>query len=151
LIEKAQEGIDRDKAAELERKMRKAEFTFEDFLDQMEQVKKLGPLDQLLDMLPGAAKMKGMKDMQVDEKRMGRVEAIVKAMTTQEKRNPEILNASRRKRIADGSGNSIQEVNRLIKQFDDMKKMMKQFSGMMGGNAGKKMKKKFGSGMKFPF
>ena len=151
LIEKAQEGIDRDKAAELERKMRKAEFTFEDFLDQMEQVKKLGPLDQLLDMLPGAAKMKGMKDMQVDEKRMGRVEAIVKAMTTQEKRNPEILNAIRRKRIAEGSGNSIQEVNRLIKQFDDMKKMMKQFSGMMGGNAGKKMKKKFGSGMKFPF
>lgn len=151
LIEKAQEGIDRDKAAELERKMRKAEFTFEDFLDQMEQVKKLGPLDQLLDMLPGAAKMKGMKDMQVDEKRMGRVEAIVKSMTTQEKRNPDLLNASRRKRIAEGSGNSIQEVNRLIKQFDDMKKMMKQFSGMMGGNAGKKMKKKFGSGMKFPF
>jgi signal recognition particle subunit SRP54 len=151
LIEKAQEGIDREKAAELERKMRKAEFTFEDFLDQMEQVKKLGPLDQLLDMLPGAAKMKGMKDMQVDEKRMGRVEAIVKSMTTEEKRNPEIINASRRKRIADGSGNSIQEVNRLIKQFEDMRKMMKQFSGMMGGNMGKKMKKKFGSGMKFPF
>lgn len=151
LIEKAHESIDRDKAAELERKMRKAEFTFEDFLDQMEQVKKLGPLDQLLDMLPGANKIKGLKDAQVDEGRMARVEAIVKSMTTEEKRNPDLLNASRRKRIAAGSGNSIQEVNRLIKQFEDMQKMMKQFSGMMGGGNMKKMMKKMGGGMKFPF
>jgi signal recognition particle subunit SRP54 len=151
LIEKAHESIDRDKAAELERKMRKAEFTFEDFLDQMEQVKKLGPLDQLLDMLPGANKIKGLKDAQVDERRMARVEAIVKSMTTEEKRNPDLLNASRRKRIAAGSGNSIQEVNRLIKQFEDMQKMMKQFSGMMGGGNMKKMMKKMGGGMKFPF
>lgn len=151
LIEKAHEGIDRDKAAELERKMRKAEFTFEDFLDQMEQVKKLGPLDQILDMLPGANKIKGLKDAQVDERRMARVEAIVKSMTTEEKRNPDLINASRRKRIAAGSGNSIQEVNRLIKQFEDMKKMMKQFSGMMGGGNMKKMMKKMGGGMKFPF
>ena len=89
-----------DKAKEMERKMRNAEFTFEDFLDQMEQVKKMGPLDQILDMLPGANKIKGMKDMKVDEKQMARVEAIVKSMTTEEKRKPELLNANRRKRIA---------------------------------------------------
>ena len=105
LIEKAQAGIDMEKAKEMERKMRNAEFTFEDFLEQMEQVKKMGPLDQILDMLPGANKIKGMKDMKVDEKQMARVEAIVKSMTTEEKRKPELLNASRRKRIAAGSGN----------------------------------------------
>lgn len=157
LIEKAQANIDADKAAEMERKMRNAEFTFEDFLEQMEQVKKLGPLDQLLDMLPGANKMKGMKDMKVDDKQMGRVVAIVKSMTTEEKRKPELLNASRRKRIAAGSGTSIQDVNRLIKQFDDMRKMMKQFSSMMGPGGPKGMKNlknklgKGGGGFKFPF
>ncbi|GFZ83699.1 signal recognition particle protein [Paenibacillus marchantiophytorum] len=150
LIEKAQAGIDMDKAKEMERKMRNAEFTFEDFLDQMEQVKKMGPLDQILDMLPGANKIKGMKDMKVDDKQMARVEAIVKSMTTEEKRKPELLNANRRKRIAMGSGNSVQEVNRFIKQFDDMRKMMKQFSGMMGPKGGKGMKK-LGKGFKFPF
>jgi signal recognition particle subunit SRP54 len=147
LIEKAQANIDAERAAELERKMRRAEFTFEDFLEQMEQIKKMGPLDQLLDMIPGMGKMKGFK---VDEKQMARVEAIVKSMTREEKQKPEILNASRRRRIAEGSGTSIQDVNRLIKQFEDMKKMMKQFSSMMGGG-GKKMKKKFGKGMRFPF
>ena len=150
LIEKAQAGIDMDKAKEMERKMRNAEFTFEDFLEQMEQVKKMGPLDQILDMLPGANKIKGMKDMKVDEKQMARVEAIVKSMTTEEKRKPEMLNANRRKRIAAGSGNSVQEVNRFIKQFDDMRKMMKQFSGMMGPKGAKGMKK-LGKGFKFPF
>ncbi|SDM96875.1 signal recognition particle subunit FFH/SRP54 (srp54) [Paenibacillus sp. yr247] len=150
LIEKAQAGIDMDKAKEMERKMRNAEFTFEDFLDQMEQVKKMGPLDQILEMLPGANKIKGMKDMKVDDKQMARVEAIVKSMTTEEKRKPELLNANRRKRIALGSGNSVQEVNRFIKQFDDMRKMMKQFSGMMGPKGAKGMKK-LGKGFKFPF
>ncbi|NOV03197.1 signal recognition particle protein [Paenibacillus planticolens] len=150
LIEKAQAGIDMDKAKEMERKMRNAEFTFEDFLDQMEQVKKMGPLDQILEMLPGANKIKGMKDMKVDDKQMARVEAIVKSMTKEEKRKPELLNASRRKRIALGSGNSVQEVNRFIKQFDDMRKMMKQFSGMMGPKGAKGMKK-LGKGFKFPF
>lgn len=149
LIEKAQAGIDADKAAEMERKMRTAEFTFEDFLEQMEQVKQMGPLDQVLDMMPGMGKMKGLKNLNVDEKQMGRVEAIIKSMTTDEKRKPEIINASRRKRIAAGSGTSIQDVNRLIKQFEDMKKMMKQFSGMMGG--GGKRKGKLGKGMRFPF
>ncbi|RKN86546.1 signal recognition particle protein [Paenibacillus ginsengarvi] len=155
LIEKAQSSIDAEKAAEMERKMRNAEFTFEDFLEQMEQVKKLGPIDQLLDMLPGANKMKGMKDLKVDDKQMGRVVAIVKSMTKEEKLKPELLNASRRKRIAAGSGTTIQDVNRLIKQFDDMRKMMKQFSSMMGPGGPKGMKnlKKMGKGggFKFPF
>jgi signal recognition particle subunit SRP54 len=153
LIEKAQENIDADKAKELELKMRNNEFTFEDFLEQLEQVKKLGPLDQLLDMMPGMNKIKGAKDLKVDDKQMARTVAIVKSMTTQEKRKPEILNASRRKRLALGSGTTVQEVNRLIKQFDDMRKMMKQFSGMMGpGSKGMKgLKGKLGKGMKFPF
>lgn len=154
LIEKAQAGIDADKAKEMERKLRTAEFTFDDFLDQMEQVKKLGPLDQILDMLPGANKIKGMKDLKVDDKQMARVAAIVKSMTKEERANPDILSPSRRKRLAAGSGNSIQDVNRFIKQFEDMRKMMKQFSSMMGPKGNKMMKNlkgKMGKGMKFPF
>lgn len=152
LIEKAQAGIDTEKAKEMERKMRNAEFTFEDFLEQMEQVKKLGPLDQLLDMLPGAGKIKGMKDLKVDDKQMARVEAIVKSMTKEEKQKPELINTSRKKRIALGSGNSVQDVNRFIKQFEDMRKMMKQFSGMMGPKGMKSLKKMGkGKGFKFPF
>ncbi|WP_138751614.1 signal recognition particle protein [Paenibacillus sinopodophylli] len=152
LIEKAQMNIDADKAKEMERKMRTAEFTFDDFLEQMEQVRNLGPLDQIMDMLPGMNKMKGMKDMKVDEKQIGRVEAIVRSMTKEEKQKPELLNHSRRKRVAAGSGTSIVEVNRLIKQFDDMKKMMKQFSSMMGPKGGKKgLKGLLGKNMKFPF
>jgi len=151
LIEKAQAAIDAEKAAEMERKMRRAEFTFEDFLEQMEQVKKLGPLDQLLDMLPGAQKIKGMQNFKVDERQMARVIAIVQSMTKEEKRKPEILNASRRKRIAAGSGTTIQDVNRLIKQFEDMRKMMKQMSSMMGPKGPKGFKSRFGKGFKFPF
>ncbi|MNI57971.1 Signal recognition particle protein [compost metagenome] len=155
LIEKAQSSIDAEKAKEMERKMRNAEFTFEDFLEQMEQVKKLGPLDQIMDMLPGMGKMKQMKDIKVDEKQMGRVEAIVYSMTTQEKQNPDLINHSRRKRIAAGSGTSLADVNRLIKQFDEMRRMMKQFSDMMGpkGKGNKMMKQlgKAGKGMRFPF
>ncbi|MCS7459506.1 signal recognition particle protein [Paenibacillus doosanensis] len=154
LIEKAQAGIDAEKAKEMERKMRTAEFTFDDFLDQMEQVKKLGPLDQILDMLPGANKMKGMKDLKVDDKQMARIAAIVKSMTKEERANPDMLSPSRRKRLAAGSGNSVQDVNRFIKQFDDMRKMMKQFSSMMGPKgpkALKGLKGKLGKGMKFPF
>ncbi|WP_010501098.1 signal recognition particle protein [Paenibacillus elgii] len=153
LIEKAQASIDADKAKEMERKLRTAEFTFDDFLEQMEQVKKLGPLDQLLDMLPGAGKIKGMKDVKVDDKQMSRVAAIVKSMTKEERQNPDLLSTSRRKRLAAGSGNSVQDVNRFIKQFEDMRKMMKQFSGMMGPKGAKQLKnlKKLGRGMKFPF
>ncbi|MFX3631350.1 MAG: signal recognition particle protein [Candidatus Pristimantibacillus sp.] len=155
LIEKAQANIDTEKAAEMERKMRNAEFTFDDFLEQMAQVRNLGPIDQLMDMLPGMNKMKGLKDMKVDEKQIDRVEAIVRSMTKEEKSKPEIMNHSRRKRIATGSGTSVAEVNRLIKQFDDMRKMMKQFSSMMGPKGpkgGKKgLKGLLGKNMKFPF
>ncbi|SMF81354.1 signal recognition particle subunit FFH/SRP54 (srp54) [Paenibacillus uliginis N3/975] len=156
LIEKAQSNIDADKAKEMERKMRNAEFTFEDFLEQMEQVKKLGPLDQLMDMIPGMGKMKQTKDLKVDEKQMGRIEAIVHSMTTEEKQQPDIINHNRRKRIATGSGTSLAEVNRLIKQFDEMRRMMKQFSDMMGPKGGKnkamkQLKGLTGKGMKFPF
>ncbi len=143
LIEKAQEAVDEEKARELQKKIRKAEFTFEDFLDQMEQLKKMGPLEDILGMLPGANKVKGLKDIKVDDKQLGRVEAIVRSMTKHEKQHPEILNASRRRRIATGSGTTIQDVNRLLKQFEDMKKMMKQFSTMKKGKKNK--------GFKFPF
>ncbi|MCD8502738.1 MAG: signal recognition particle protein [Bacillaceae bacterium] len=132
LIEKAQANVDEQKARELERKMRTADITFDDFLDQLAQVRSMGPLDELLNMMPGAGKMKGLKNVQVDEKQIGRIEAIVRSMTKEEKVNPAVLNGSRRKRIAKGSGTSIQDVNRLIKQFDEMKKMMKQMSGMTG-------------------
>ncbi|WP_416150976.1 signal recognition particle protein [Salipaludibacillus sp. HK11] len=148
LIEKAQTNVDEDKAKELERKMRTNELTFDDFLEQLSQVRDMGPLDELLDMMPGAGKMKGLKNVQMDEKQIGHIEAIVKSMTKREREEPSVLNASRRKRIAKGSGTSIQEVNRLIKQFDEMKKMMKQMSGMQKG----KGKKKGGlGGMNFPF
>lgn len=153
LIEKAQEGIDADKAKEMERKMRNAEFTFEDFLEQMEQVKKMGPLDQILEMLPGAGKMKGLQNVKVDEKQIDRVQAIVRSMTKQEKQKPEVINASRRQRIAKGSGTTVADVNRLLKQFEEMRKMMKQFSSMMGpkGMKGLKgLKGKMG-GRRFPF
>ncbi len=143
LIEKAQANVDEDKAKELEQKMRTMSFTFDDFLEQLGQVKQMGPLDELLKMMPGANKMKGLDKVQVDDKQISHVEAIIQSMTKDEKIHPETINASRRKRIAKGSGTSIQEVNRLLKQFEDMKKMMKQMSGMQG-----KGKKK---GMKFPF
>lgn len=157
LIEKAQSNIDAEKAKEMERKMRNAEFTFDDFLEQMEQVKKLGPIDQIMDMIPGMGKLKQVKDLKVDEKQMGRIEAIVFSMTKEEKQNPDIINHNRRKRIAAGSGTSLAEVNRLIKQFDEMRRMMKQFSDMMGpkGPKGKALKQLKGlagkGGLRFPF
>ncbi|AMA52287.1 MULTISPECIES: signal recognition particle protein [Bacillus] len=142
LIEKAQASVDEDKAKELEQKMRTMSFTLDDFLEQLGQVRNMGPLDELLQMMPGAGKMKGLKNIQVDEKQLNHVEAIIKSMTVLEKEQPDIINASRRKRIAKGSGTSVQEVNRLLKQFDEMKKMMKQMTNMSKG------KKK---GFKLPF
>ncbi|MBM6618473.1 signal recognition particle protein [Bacillus suaedaesalsae] len=143
LIEKAQASVDEEKAKELEQKMRTMSFTLDDFLDQLAQVRSMGPLDELLGMMPGANKIKGLKDMKVDEKQISHVEAIIKSMTKKEKVQPEIINASRKKRIAKGSGTSVQEVNRLLKQFEDMKKMMKQMTNMQKG------KKK--GGFKLPF
>ncbi|AMX84065.1 signal recognition particle [Geobacillus subterraneus] len=142
LIEKAQAAVDEEKAKELEQKMRTATFTLDDFLDQLGQVRKLGPLDEILKMLPGANKIKGLDSIQVDEKQIARVEAIIRSMTKEEKMHPEIINGSRKKRIAKGSGTTVQEVNRLLKQFDDMKKMMKMMTNMPKG------KKK---GFRFPF
>jgi signal recognition particle subunit SRP54 len=126
LVEKAQQTVDLEKAQKLEKKLRKAEFTFEDFLDQLKQVKKMGPLESLLEMIPGfGGKLKGL---QVDEKAMPRMEAIINSMTAEERRNPAIINGSRRRRIARGSGTSVQDVNVLLKQFGQMQKMIKKFS-----------------------
>ncbi|MDQ0215098.1 signal recognition particle subunit SRP54 [Oikeobacillus pervagus] len=143
LIEKAQTAVDEEKAKELEQKMRTMSFTFDDFLEQLAQVRSMGPLDELLKMLPGANKIKGLNNVQFDEKQIGHIEAIIKSMTKEEKAHPEIINSGRRKRIARGSGRTIQEVNRLLKQFEEMKKMMKQMSNMQA-----KGKKK---GFKLPF
>jgi signal recognition particle subunit SRP54 len=146
LIEKAQTTVDEKQAKALEEKMRTMTFTLDDFLEQMGQVKKMGPLDDLLAMIPGANKMKGLKNAQFDEKKLLHVEAIIKSMTKKERQDPSIMNASRKKRIALGSGTSVSEVNRLLKQFDEMKKMMKQMTNMQKGKKGKK-----GKGMRLPF
>ncbi len=129
LVEKAQEAVSQKDAEEMERKLRNAEFTFEDFLSQLQQVKKMGPLQEVLAMIPGANKL-GALD--VDDKALGRTEAIVKSMTIAERRRPDMIDGSRRKRIARGSGTSVQDVNKLLKQFDQMRKMMKQMSKLGG-------------------
>ncbi|MDY6795938.1 MAG: signal recognition particle protein [Actinomycetota bacterium] len=129
LIEKAQSTYDEQKAQELERKLRKQQFTLEDFLDQMNQLKKMGPLDQLLGMIPGISTSK-LKGLQVDESQLSRVEAIIQSMTLEERRKPQIIGSSRKQRIARGSGTSTQDVNRLLQQFQQMQKLMKQFGKM---------------------
>jgi len=132
LIEKAEQAYDEKKAAELEQKMREATFTLDDYLDQFAQIKKMGSLESLLGMIPGM-KPGAMKDAQIDERAIARTEAIIKSMTPAERRNPDILNGSRKKRVAAGSGTTVEQVNRLLKQFDQTKKMMKQLaSGKMG-------------------
>lgn len=148
LIEKAQEAFDEEKAREMERKIRKQELTLEDFLQQLQQFKSMGPLSSLLDMIPGAGGNKQLKNLQIDEKHFARVEAIIKSMTPDERRNPNVIKDSRKKRIAAGSGTSVTEVSRLLKQFDESKKMMKQLTG--NKNLMKKMKKNKG-GFRLPF
>ena len=128
LVERAQDAVDVKQAAKLEKKLRNAAFTFDDFLQQLDQVRKMGPLNQLMDLVPGAGK--AMKGMQVDEDAFVHTEAIILSMTKQERASPRILNGSRRRRIAKGSGCSVQEVNRLIKQFGMMRKMMKRMTRM---------------------
>jgi signal recognition particle subunit SRP54 len=140
LIEKAQSAFDMKKAQELEEKLRKDAFTLDDFLEQFAQIKNMGSMEDILGMMPGINKSK-LSGLTVDEKQIARMEAIIKSMTSKERRDPDILNASRRKRIAKGSGNSIQDVNRLLNQYESTRKLMKQFSG------GKMKKGK----MKFPF
>ncbi|RHP35378.1 signal recognition particle protein [Lachnotalea sp. AF33-28] len=142
LIEKAEAEVDLDKAKEMERKLRKAEFDFNDFLDQMEQMKKMGGFTQIMGMIPGlSGKMKDMPE--IDDKALERPKSIILSMTPKERSNPDILNPSRKRRIAKGAGVDISEVNRLVKQFDQSRKMMKQMSGMMGGKKGRKGKFNF--------
>ena len=126
LVEKAEQQMDEEQAQKLEQKIRKNEFTFDDFLDQLKTIKKMGSLKDLLGMIPGMDK--AMRNVNIDDKAFGKVEAIITSMTKFERGNPKILNGSRRKRIADGSGTTVQDVNRLLKQFDDMTKMMKNIS-----------------------
>ncbi len=142
LIEKAEQAFDEKKAAELEKKLRQSTFTLDDYLDQFQQMRNMGSLESILGMMPGM-KPGALKDAKIDEKAMGRVEAIIRSMTPAERTKPEIIGASRKKRIAAGSGTSVEEVNRLLKQFDQIQKLMKQFSG--GGKKGR-----FGK-MKIPF
>lgn len=142
LIEKAQEAFDEKKAEELQQKLMHDGLTLEDFLEQMQQMKKMGPLKDLMKMIPGLDSSK-LGDVEIDEKELSHVEAIIKSMTPEERRNPSIINASRKKRIARGSGTKIQDVNQLLARFEQSRKMMKQF-----GDMGKNMKK---GKMKFPF
>lgn len=145
LIEKAEASINFDQAKEMEKKLRKEDFTLDDFLDQMQQVRKLGPLDQILSMLPGMGNLKKLQDVKIDEKELVQIEAIIRSMTKKERRDPSIINGSRRKRIASGSGTRVQAVNKLLKQFVEAKKMMKRFQDMQ------KSGKKGMGGFKLPF
>ena len=148
LIEKAQNAVDEESAKEMEKKLRKAEFGFDDFLTQMQQIKSMGGISDLLSMIPGVGSQ--MKNVEIDEGAMGHVEAIIYSMTPEERANPNLLNPSRKKRIAMGAGVTLQEVNKLCKQFEQTRKMMKQMTGAMG----KKGRRGGGfnlGGMKLPF
>jgi signal recognition particle subunit SRP54 len=128
LIERAEESLDEKQAQEMEAKLRRAEFTFEDFLEQLKQVRKMGSLSSILGMLPGVPGMKELKNVQVDDKQLDRIEAMIFSMTPQERRHPDVIDGSRRRRIAAGSGTSVQDVNHLLKQYREMQKMLKMFS-----------------------
>lgn len=143
LIEKAQANMNAEEALKLSKKLKSADFSLDDFLDQLQQVKKMGPLDQIIGMIPGMNKLKGLQD-QMDEKELVYTEAIIRSMTPYERQHPEKINGSRRRRIANGSGTKVQDVNRLLKQFEQTRKMFKQLGGME-----KNIKK--GKKMKFPF
>jgi signal recognition particle subunit SRP54 len=140
LIEKAEEAVSLEDAEKLEKKIRLDDFTLDDFRDQLRTIKRMGPIEQILGMLPGMGALKEMKQAreQVDDKQMARVEAIINSMTAKERRNHQLINGSRRKRIAKGSGTSVEEVNRLLKQFIQMKKMLKAMGGMAGLAKGKR-------------
>ena len=144
LIEKVEASVDQEQAQEMQKKLKKMDFDFNDYLTSMEQMNKMGGISSILNMLPGVgSKAKELEDM-IDEKALDRTKAIILSMTPKERANPDLLNPSRKKRIAAGAGVDISEVNKLVKQFDQSKKMMKQMSGMMGG------KKRHG-GFKLPF
>jgi signal recognition particle subunit SRP54 len=138
LIERAEAAIDQEDAERLEEKIRSNDFTLEDFRDQLKTIKKMGPLEQIIGMLPGMGNMKALAENKPDEGQIARVEAIINSMTPDERRRQHIINGSRRKRIAKGSGTSVEEVNRLLKQFVQMQKMLKSLGGMAGLSGGKK-------------
>jgi signal recognition particle subunit SRP54 len=152
LIEKAEEVIDQKQAEKLAKKIQKSEFTLEDFRDQIQQIKKMGSLEQIMGMIPGLNKMKQMQNMpKPDDRELGRTEAIINSMTLKERRNYQIINASRRQRIAGGSGTSVQDVNKVIKSYSQMLKMMKKLKGrpgMMGMGGGRKKRRKLPKGLR---
>jgi len=135
LVERAQEQFDAKEAAELQKKIAKNQFNLNDFLGQLQQIKKMGNIKDLMGMIPGVGK--AIKDIDIDNDSFKHIEAIIQSMTHEERERPELLNGSRRKRIASGSGTNVQEVNKLLKQFEDMRKMMKMFTG---GNARQMMR-----------
>ena len=146
LIEKVEASVDQEQAQEMQKKLKKMDFDFNDYLTSMEQMNKMGGISSILNMLPGmGGKMKDIEGM-IDEKAMDRTKSIILSMTPQERSNPSILNISRKNRIARGAGVDVSEVNRLVKQFEQSKKMMKQMPGLMGGKAGKRS-----GGFKLPF
>jgi signal recognition particle subunit SRP54 len=142
LIERAEAAIDVEDAEKLEQKLRANEFTLEDFRDQLKTIRKMGPLEQIIGMLPGMGNLKALADNKPDDKQLSRIEAIIGSMTPEERRKQHIINGSRRKRIANGSGTSVEEVNRLLKQFVQMQKMMKELGGMSGLAGGKMSRRK---------
>lgn len=145
LIEKAEQSIDQDKAKEMEQRLKKAQFTFDDYLEYMSQIKNMGGLSSLLSMMPGVGG-KINDDMLPDEKQLGKIEAIIYSMTKEERSNPDVINPSRKQRIAKGAGVDISQVNKLVKQFEQARKMMKSMPGLMGGKGRKKR-----GGFKMPF
>ena len=145
LIEKVEASVDQEQAQEMQKKLKKMDFDFNDYLTSMEQMNKMGGFGSILSMLPGVgSKVKELEGM-IDEKAMDRTKSIILSMTAQERSNPSILNISRKNRIAKGAGVDVSEVNRLVKQFEQSKKMMKQMPGLMGGKVGKR------GGFKLPF
>jgi signal recognition particle subunit SRP54 len=149
LIEKAEAVVDQKQAEELARKIKKNEFTLEDFRDQIQQIKKMGSLEQIMGMIPGLNKMKQMQNVpKPDESELGRTEAIINSMTPVERRNYQIINASRRQRIASGSGTQVQDVNRVIKSYSQMLKMMRKMKGFPGGMTGGKKRRKLPKGLR---
>ncbi len=148
LIEKAEKVVDKKEADKIAKKLKRNQFTLEDFLDQIQQIKKMGSLEQIMDMVPGINKLKKLKDVpKPDEKELIKTEAIIRSMTAKERQNHQIINTSRRKRIAAGSGTSVAEVNRVIKSYSEMLKMMKKIRGKPGAITGVK-RRKMPKGMK---
>ncbi|MBQ2325645.1 MAG: signal recognition particle protein, partial [Clostridia bacterium] len=139
LIEKAEQQFDEKKAAELEKKFLESSFTLDDYLDQFRQIKNMGSMEQLLGMMPGV-KPSQLKDAKIDEKQMAHMEAIILSMTPKERAKPDIINSSRKKRIAAGSGRTVEEVNRLLKQYEQVNKLMKQMAKQQSGKGSKKMR-----------